>query len=126
MALINEIIRGAMEFVLTGDTPALEVLRNQYKKSTITSIDKSSVGCFVEFKVDDNIKKIEPQNAYIGDVFLELEQNTSSIGVILFIENGVISMLEFYTHGDDMFPDTFENYQFIYANDKRDFNTYMS
>ena len=126
MTSLNDIIKQAMEFVLSGDTEILKILRNQYYKSIITNIEKSSVGCFTEFKIIGEIQKINPQNAYIGDVYLESEQLESRMGIILFIENGIISMLEFYTYGDDILPNGFESYKFVYENGKRDFNSYLS
>lgn len=126
MATLNEIILEAMNFVLAGETSILSILREQYENSVISSVEKSLVGCFTEFSVNDNVKKIKPENAYIGDVFLESKQIPLGMGIILFIENGVISMLEFYTHGDDILPDVFEDHEFVYGNGKRDFTSYLS
>lgn len=126
MTSIDEIIKKAMQFILTGDTLILKILREQYKNSIITKIDKSPVVCFVEFDVINNSPKIEPKNSYIGDVFLESSQVPLGVGTILYIENGVISMLEFYTYGDDILPDIFFDFKFVYCNGKRDFNTYLS
>ena len=94
--------------------------------SIITKIDKSPVGCFAEFEIINNTQKTEPQNFYIGDVFLESTQVPLGIGIILYIENGLISMLEFYTYGDDVLPDVFTNFKFVYCNGKRNFNTYLN
>lgn len=125
MTTLNEIICKTMNFVLAGNTTELNILRMQYEAVTNIKIDKSSVGCFVDFEIDRNVTKVEIEHAYIGDVFIQSCQTTQNIGIILFIEEGIISMLEFYTYGDDVFPDIFDNYELVYQNGKRDFKTYI-
>lgn len=125
MVTLEQIIDETMDVVLSGDTTILNILQNQYKTSSITNIEKSPVGCFVEFEISGNATKIDKKSAYIGDVFIECEQLNSEIGVILFVEEGVISMLEFYTYGDDEMPERFEKYRFYYENGQRDLETYI-
>lgn len=126
MTTLYDLIDQAMKFVLTGDTAVLSDLREQYKNSVVSNIEKSPVGCFVNFSINNNTKKANIKNAYIGDVFLESKQIPLGMGVILFIEDGFISMLEFYTYGDDVLPDVFVDYRFVYGNGERNFNSYLS
>lgn len=126
MKKLNEIINESMEYILFGETEELKNLRLQYLHSSIKSVEKNDVGCFVEYKVS-NDTTIKMKNCYIGDVFLYCEHLESPIGIILFIENGFINTLEFYTYGDDIMPDEYENYRFSYGNDNvRDYSSYIS
>lgn len=125
MKNLNEIINEAMEYLLSGDTDELKNLRLQYLHSTIMSIEKDDVGCFVEYKIS-NDTAIKIKNCYIGDVFLYCAHLDSPIGIILFIENGFINTLEFYTYGDDIMPDEYGNYRFSYGdNNIRDYSSYI-
>ena len=122
-----KIIDETMTFVLKGETDVLHILRNQYQNSIIKRIDKSPVGCFVEFETINTDKVTSPSNFYIGDVFIESNQVPLGIGVVLFIEKGLISLLEYYTFGDDDFPNKLNDYHFVYGNNgERNFSEYIS
>lgn len=125
MNSLKQLVNEAITKVIDGETDFLKILQNQYRMCQGIRIEKSDVGCFVDFQFDINAEKVSPPNAYIGDTFLKLKQIKSDIGLILFIENGTMSMLEFYICGDDVFPDVFDDYEFVYENGNRNYETYI-
>ena len=125
MIKFEKIIEQIMDVILKGETESLNILRKQYEKCSISKIEKSSVGCYVEFKIKGDVIPLSKKDAYIEDVYLTCNNTEIEVGSILFIENGVISLLELYTYGDEEFPITFDTYQITYENGKRSFDTYL-
>lgn len=92
---MRQLEKSVMELLLSGDEPALAVLRAQYQIAEVESIEFSGVGAFVNYRVPDPALLASPANFVLNDIELELEQLEHSVTVLLFVRGGKLSMLEF-------------------------------
>lgn len=122
---MKDFIMNLMKIILFGNTRELIVLQEQYSNSEIESIEISDYGCYINFNVDSAVQKFPYQNAYISDVVATFPKTNIEVGTVLFIKNGLISMLEIYTFGDDKFPIDYSLYDIFYENQKRDIDNYL-
>lgn len=93
----------AMELLLSGDNPVLEVLRNQFESANVSIVENTGVGLFVEFAISNNVGKIEIEDVkedfVFGDVYGTIDRIFGAIGFIVFVENGYLKTLEIYSIG---------------------------
>ena len=99
-----------MEKILFGPDEIFADLKNQFNLLEIISVEKTGVGYYVDFGVGS--QNIEPLNQeiyvksfQIGDLYGDIDDVSSAVGFILFIENGFITLLEGYTIMADCWPD---------------------
>ena len=82
-----------------GDDPMLELLRQQFRMASVESIEVSGAGFFARFHW-----KQEPEtlahihHAGIGSIQIESPDLEHGGGLVLFIRDGRLSMLEGYSH----------------------------
>jgi hypothetical protein len=98
---IEQMERRVMDLLLDGDLPVLRTLREQYKRATVTSRDYSGVGVFTEFSVPAEVARVTPPNFTISDVGYELAGVQNGGGVVLFVRDGALAMLELFNWTDD-------------------------
>ena len=80
-------------------------LRKQFETSAVAQREMTGVGFFTEIKVLDSPSYLlDSENFEIGDVSGKTAEVTNGVGFVLFVRDGVLSMLEGYTHGDDLWP----------------------
>lgn len=111
---LNGVIEEAMDMILNGNNSIMQTLRIQYANANET-IEKSEVGCYVNYSFTEPIPLLNRKEFEIGDVYLQTSTLFSPIGFILYIRNGHIDVLELHTYGDDLLPLEFNNYSFYYA-----------
>ena len=93
-----------MEALLSGSDARFPVLRLQYGTATVKDRQFSGVGFFTDFEVPPGTTKVAPPNFELGShVLLQLEGLQHGAGVVLFVRDGVIQMLEGYTF-DEPWP----------------------
>ena len=107
--------RKLMEMLLAGEDKMLSTLREQYASAKIISRERSEVGFFTSFSLDDrNDLKIDNKSFQIGDVDGLINGINGAVGFILYIKNGFISTLEGYTNINDKWPESDEEIVLIY------------
>ncbi len=99
--------------ILIGNSTTLSQLRNQVIHSEIINRDNSSVGYFIHFNVPNQFKLKRDDDFTLGtNILINMEGLKDGAGCILFIKNGSIDMLEFYTFGED-WPKNISKYEII-------------
>lgn len=93
-----------MDWLLAGQDPMLEALRNQYATATVTEREFSGAGFFTSFAVDPSIPKFVPPDFTFGDVHIDLVGLAQGAGAVLFVRDGVVDFLECFTYADDWPP----------------------
>jgi hypothetical protein len=93
--------------MLEGEHPALAALRAQFSKATITSVEMTGVGFFVDFAVPSDIPLAEPQNFAGGDAVIALAGAAAPAGCVLHVRDGRLTTLEGYTF-DEAWPEDAE------------------
>lgn len=109
-----------MNMLLQGNEEILAILRKQYESAKIVSRDFSGAGFFVEYLVDDSLKLHKILSTEIGDIRIDYKDVQNAFGEVLFIRNGLISMLECYTLAVNDWKTDYENFKLYYINNKRD------
>ena len=104
-----------MKMLLEGDLPTLRILREQFRLSNVSDRRFSGVGFFTDFEVPDGTEKTDVKSFRLGDVIAEIDHLKHGAGFLLFVENGVISMLEGFCY-DENWPETIEGFKLSYIN----------
>jgi hypothetical protein len=100
-----------MEKILVGCDDKTEILRCQYQMASVNNREFSGVGFFTSFSVPENCLKLPRLDSFhLGGVSGEINGISNGVGFVLFIEQGVIHMLEGYTYGDQRWPRTLVKY----------------
>jgi len=92
---VNEIERQAMDYLLRGDTPLLETLRQQLAVATVAAREFTGVGFFTQFDVPPTVPRApSARRVIIGDVYAEVSGLQHGAGFVLFVEDGALQTLE--------------------------------
>jgi hypothetical protein len=100
-ASVRAVVHEVLPRLLEGRHPALDALREQLRRATITSVELSGVGFFVHLLVPSDAPLADPPNVAGGDAELSISGATHGAGCALFVENGRLSMFEGFTYGDE-------------------------
>lgn len=96
--------RAALDALLAGDHPALEALRRQLAASTVSTREFSGVGYFTHFRVAADAPRLPVRHWVIQDVEVEADGVENGGGALLFVVDGMLSMLEVYTYASEDWP----------------------
>jgi hypothetical protein len=103
-----------LNFLFDGNDPVLKALRDQ--RSAIVSMREQLTGSgfYLEFQLAEDAISIPGKPSFrFGDVDAKIEGVDNGAGFVVFIENGIITMLEGYTY-DEPWPDNISNYELSY------------
>jgi hypothetical protein len=93
---LTKLERAVLEKLLAGDLPALVALRSQVRSSRIVERRMTGVGFFTTFAVPPEVPRVQG-SFQLGDVSAEIEGLSGGAGFILWVNDGVLDMLEGYT-----------------------------
>lgn len=96
---MEELEKQVMAAILAGDDQRLAVLRLQYAVAEVIEREFSGVGFCTHFRVSPDVPRAIPDSFEFGQsIHLEIESVENGAGVVLFIRNGVLVMLEGFTY----------------------------
>lgn len=96
-----------LDMRLAGNLPALQVLRAQRDRIVVASREHTGVGFFTEFSHPADTERLHaPRNPRFGDVFASIGGLKHGAGFVLFIDDGLISVLEGFSYGNETWPET--------------------
>src|SRR5436305_953785 len=108
---MDQLEHHVLQMLLEGDDPLLAILRNQLEIATRAPREDSGVGFFTHFEVPEQAPRVPGKpSMQFGDVIAEMEGLRYGAGFVLFIKNGVLTMLEGYTY-DEPWPETISRYE---------------
>jgi hypothetical protein len=111
---LTPIEREAMKMLLDGNDSTMSTLRAQFGVATVAKKEMTGVGFFVNFSMPADVPRVSSEpNFEIGDVVGQVEGVKHGIGFLLFVTDGILSMLEGYTH-DDPWPEQISNFKLNY------------
>jgi hypothetical protein len=115
---MEQFVQQVLQMLLAGDDPALAILRSQLEVAKRRPRENTGVGFFIHFDVPQEAPRL-PGNPSIkfGDVIAEMEGLQHGAGFVLFIDNGVLAMLEGYTY-DEPWPEKVSTYELKYMGGK--------
>jgi len=86
-----------IEMLLDGDGPTLEALRRQLAAATIMKREVTEKGFFTHYSVPGELR-LSFKTLQLEGVRADIAGLVRGAGFVLFIEDGVIDVLEAYTH----------------------------
>lgn len=108
-----------MNMLLDGPNEILLRLKEQYKRSKIMSRDFDEVGLYVNYEIQDFNLKIDNLSIEIGDVGINYNNIIDAYGCLLFVRNGFLSCLEFYSLSMRKWNTDYENFSLYYYDNPR-------
>ena len=90
-----------MPQLLRGEHQSLDVLRTQYARCSVSSVELTGVGFFVNFDVPDDVERCTPANVAGGDTVIRYAESPIEAGCVLFVRDGLLRFLEIYTFDGD-------------------------
>ena len=114
--------KDVLEMLLHGDDKFLLNLRRQLEFVVVKNRDFSKAGFFTNFHISNlcKIKDIKSNLTFkIGDIHADIEGLNHGAGFLLYVEDGLIRMLEGYSY-DEIWPSTIKEYKLTYIDGERD------
>ena|ERR1700733_14165224 len=95
----TDLERAIMDFLLGGDHPVLAVLRSQWAQARVTGRELTRVGFFLKMHVPPSARLATTKRLFTlgDDVVIDLPGRETIAGVVLFVRNGILDLLELYT-----------------------------
>jgi hypothetical protein len=97
---VRKLVDELVPQLLVGDDPAHETLRRQFSAATISEVELSGAGFFVEFSYDAEPARVRPDRITGGDARITLEGESAPAGCVVFVVDGVLSAFEVYTNAN--------------------------
>jgi hypothetical protein len=117
MASLSDFERAVLDKLLAGDHPTLATLRQQARDARVARRKNTGAGFFCDFRVEVE-DPVVPANFHIGDVLADVDGLAHGAGVMLFIRNGRLNMLEGYTY-DEPWPEEIRDFSLRYSDPDR-------
>ncbi len=122
MSNLTKLEKEVLDMLLAGDDAVLTSLRAQLNLVSVESRKISGTGFFTNLTVPQTCaSKIINSNLEfkIGDVCASIEGLDYGAGFLLYVEGGLMTMLEAYSY-DEPWPANTDNFQLSYINGERD------
>jgi hypothetical protein len=104
--------------LLAGDDPIFSSLRDQAEQLIVSSREMTGVGFFTEFAVARGAAQPPVDRSFrLGGVSGIADGVRHGLGFVLFVENGLLHMLEGYTY-DEPWPDEVRGLRLSYDHDR--------
>ena len=99
-----------MPLLLAGDTPNHVRLRDQFERGSISKIDHTGLGFYVDFNIPEDAPSADPEVAHGGPaadgyIEIEIEEGTEKAEAILWLHEGRLSSLELFAFAPWWPPD---------------------
>jgi hypothetical protein len=120
---LNPIEAAVLDKLLAGDSPVLDCLRLQRARLHVTKRDLTGVGFFTELAHPADVRRLDvPRRAQFCDVLADVDGLQHGAGFVLFIDDGLLVMLEGYALANEPWPSRVEQFDLRYWHAERDFS----
>ena len=117
VVFIDEVMRE----LLDSEIELFRILWEQYTKIEISEIESTEVGFYVNYELKHKEYKSPINGSFkIGDLNCEMDGLKYGIGFLLYVNEGMIKLLEIYTYGEESWPVKIGKYNFHYIEDERE------
>ena len=79
-------------------TQTKKILSEQYKNAIVTKRTFDKVGFYTYFEIPNHIERLKSDIKPFGNVEFNINDTEASVGCVIFVKNGAISVLECYTN----------------------------
>ena len=128
MSNLTKLEKEVLKMLLDGDDDVLVNLKAQLDLVSVENREMSGTGFFTNFLVPQSCETSVTQAGSefkIGDVHADIEGLDFGAGFLLYIEDGLMKMLEAYSY-DEPWPVTTDSFKLAYINGERDFEKLRS
>lgn len=114
MTTLTNLEKAVLSKLLDGDHPVLALLRQQVKFCRCSKREMTGVGFYTELNVGTFTGPRPELDLTFGDVDAEIDGLQFGAGFVLYVESGLLVMLEGYTFGEP-WPDRIDEFQLSYT-----------
>lgn len=127
MSAINELEAAVLDKILAGDEPALVLLREQRQRMRVRGREFTGVGFYTEFEHSADTPRLAvSESIRFGDVLAEIDGLENGAGFLLFIDNGLITMLEGYSNANEKWPESISSFKLRYWTSQRNLSAFRT
>ena len=102
----------------TGDSVGLERLKQHFNNAKLKSREMTGVGMYLNFDITPGSVERFKKDVQFGDLYITGSGFEYGAGVIVFINNGYLDVLECYVHGDE-WPSFYQDICITYEKEPR-------
>jgi hypothetical protein len=125
MNALNDLEAAVLDKLLAGDNPALALLREQRRRLCVKKREYSGVGFFTEFELPPVAPRLPISTPIrFGDVLADIDGMEHGAGFVLFIDNGLLTMLEGYSNANENWPEKISSFRLSYWGLQRDLSAF--
>ena len=95
---VIELVRHLMPLLLEGDDPALATLRDQYQQATVSTVEITGHGVYVDFDVPADTMPADPAYITGGNAVIQLDTSPHGAGCVVFVSEGRLRTFEGFTY----------------------------
>lgn len=112
--------RDVLTMLTSGQHPVLQSLRVQLESAKVKAREFTGVGFYTTIWVPDNVEPalVGRKTLHIHDVNAEVEGLGHGAGFILYVEGGLLSLLEGFAY-DEQWPSRVGHYSLRYSSPER-------
>jgi hypothetical protein len=116
---LNDLEKAVLEKLLEGSHPVLEALRRQLPGLSVEKRQQTGAGFYTEFaKGSAAPVLLTGRKIRFGDVQASIDSLKLGAGFVLFVDDGLIHMLEGYSY-EEPWPETIGNFVLTYSTPDR-------
>jgi len=117
---LTNLERKVMQALLDGEDDILSILREQLGATVVVKRKMTGVGFFTTFAVSDDVRRADDRSFKFDDVIASISGLAHGAGFLLYVEHGLLHMLEGYTY-DEPWPQEISEFELTYrGGDQRD------
>lgn len=109
-----------LQKLLHGEHPVLAALREQVPAVSVATREETGAGFFTRFTLPDEIVRAPTSSEHlrIGDVEATVDGLSHGAGFLLYVEHGVLHMLEGYSY-EESWPASIDRFSLEYHDPSR-------
>jgi len=116
---LNPLESAVLNALLTGDHPVLDGLRRQLDCAQVSRRELTGVGFFADLDVPKDLAvSTESRRIVFGDVLASMSELQNGAGFLVYVEDGLLTMLEGYSFGEP-WPDEASGFSLRYVEPDR-------
>jgi hypothetical protein len=112
-AVLEPLEAAVLDRLLAGEHPVLTALRGQLAGATVKSRELTGVGFFTKFALAVDAAPAPVRTLRFGDVQAAVTGLEHGAGFVLFVNDGLLRMLEGYSYGEP-WPEQIEEFSVSY------------
>ena len=114
---MTDLERAVLVKLLDGEHPVLNSLRRQLEVCRVDSREFTGVGFYTNLVVDESVAARVEGDLIFGDVAAEVDGLQYGAGFLLFVDRGMLNMLDGYNYGES-WPEQISGFKLSYMNRK--------